>query len=200
MAIWLWCAGRVAPCTSAAAQARIITRFETDTCSALHRNNLAQAPAPIKRPCAPAGKPAEAAPIGLPLPRSCLGFLLVLQPPSCLLLRPVTASKMAPDPAMLQRQSFLSRVSQRVSQELIEPPQQVATRCISCQQRLQGTTAATAACPPRLPLGFSAPPHDGTASPPSPAFSRSPWGRGASCAFLPSMWRGGRWSWGSGPP
>ncbi|KAI7843769.1 hypothetical protein COHA_002667 [Chlorella ohadii] len=31
---------------------------------------------------------------------------------------------MAPDPAMLQRQSFLSRVSQRVGQELVEPPQQ----------------------------------------------------------------------------
>ena len=57
-----------------------------------------------------------------PLP-FCLFF-----PHFCLLSHTQQAeptSRMAPDPAMLQRQSFLSRVSQRVGQELVEPPQQV---------------------------------------------------------------------------
>ena len=80
-----------------------------------------------------------------PLPKRCCPSSSELASPSTTTARHRTPSRMAPDPAMLQRQSFLSRVSQRVSQELVEPPQQVLSRGICSLPLLSARPAAAAA-------------------------------------------------------
>lgn len=95
-------------------------------------------------PSATAWNLVQVASIGrLPIAQTLLPELA--QPLPTTTARHRTPSRMAPDPAMLQRQSFLSRVSQRVSQELVEPPQQVCSRGICSLPLLAARPAAATA-------------------------------------------------------